>query len=83
MIACVRNCLKLCLLFACACAGTAPRASDDPPIDTGAGNLLVVLRESRGSNKQDETLRPFGKMRGVIAGRPGGRPGHQLVQISR
>jgi uncharacterized protein YtpQ (UPF0354 family) len=70
MIACLRNCLKLCLLFACACVATAPRAADDPPIDTGAGNLLVVLRESRGSNKQDETLRPFGKMRGVM---PDGR----------
>jgi hypothetical protein len=66
MIASARICLKLCLLFACACMATAPRAADDPPIDTGAGNLLVVLRESRGSNKQDETLRPFGKMRGVL-----------------
>src|SRR5512146_1036409 len=70
MIACIRSCLKVFLLFACACAATAPRAADDPPIDTGAGNLLVVLRESRGANKQDETLRPFGKMRGVL---PDGR----------
>jgi hypothetical protein len=67
MTASIRNCLKLCLLFASACVATAPRAAaDDPAIDTGAANLLVVLRESRGSNKQDETLRPFGKMRGVL-----------------
>lgn len=66
MIACFRELLKACLLAACACASTAPHAADDPVIDTGAGNLLVVLRESRGANKQDETLRPFGRMRGVL-----------------
>lgn len=62
----VRRFLKLCLLFACACAASAPHAADEKPIDTSAGNLLVVLRESRGANKQDEALRPFGKMRGVL-----------------
>jgi uncharacterized protein YtpQ (UPF0354 family) len=66
MIAWVRSCFKLCLFLACAGAATAPRAADDTPIDTGAGNLLVVLRESRGTNKQDETLRPFGTVRGVL-----------------
>ncbi|HWI79665.1 MAG TPA: hypothetical protein VNS31_10740 [Ramlibacter sp.] len=30
--------------------------------DTSAPNLLAVLRESRGENKQDEALRPFGKL---------------------
>jgi hypothetical protein len=35
--------------------------------DTSAANLLVVLRESHGQNKPDEALRPFGKVRGVLA----------------
>ncbi|HET8747734.1 MAG TPA: hypothetical protein VFM98_19195 [Ramlibacter sp.] len=30
--------------------------------EASAANLLVVLRESPGANKQDETLRPFGKI---------------------
>jgi hypothetical protein len=34
----------------------------DQHFDTSAPNLLAVLRESRGENKQDETLRPFGKL---------------------
>jgi uncharacterized protein YtpQ (UPF0354 family) len=33
-------------------------------------NLMVVVRESAGVNKQDETLRPFGKMRAKL---PDGR----------
>src|SRR5438105_7865521 len=35
--------------------------------DTSAANLLVVLRESRGDNKQDESLQPFGKVRATLA----------------
>src|SRR4051812_15494641 len=35
--------------------------------DENEGNLLVVLRESPGSNKQDEELRPFGKIRAHLA----------------
>lgn len=57
------------ILFACALPA-ASRAAEDAPIDTSAGNLLVVLRESRGANKQDEGLRPFGRMRAVL---PDGR----------
>jgi len=30
--------------------------------EASASNLLVVLRESPGANKQDETLRPFGRI---------------------
>ena len=33
------------------------------PIDTSADNLMVVLRESMGENKTDETLRPQGKLK--------------------
>jgi uncharacterized protein YtpQ (UPF0354 family) len=39
-------------------------------IDTSAGNLLVVLRESLGENHPDETLRPYGR---VTAELPDGR----------
>jgi hypothetical protein len=35
--------------------------------DTGAGNLLAVLRQSRGENKQDELLTPFGKVHATLA----------------
>ncbi|MBG9387253.1 hypothetical protein [Caenimonas aquaedulcis] len=35
--------------------------------DTSAGNLIAVLRESRGANKQDESLRPFGQVRAVLS----------------
>jgi hypothetical protein len=37
----------------------SPNASD---FDVSATNLLVVLRETPGANKQDETLTPFGKI---------------------
>lgn len=45
-------------------------AQPDETFDTSAGNLLVVLRESEGENKQDESLQPFGK---VTARMPDGR----------
>ena len=38
--------------------------------ETSARNLLVVLRESHGVNKQDESLQPFGKLRATL---PDGR----------
>lgn len=59
------NFARLCLLLA-ACFAAHAQADTDPPIDTSRGNLLVVLRESQGTNKQDETLRPFGRVRGVL-----------------
>ena len=35
--------------------------------ETSARNLLVVLRESHGENKQDESLKPFGKLHATMA----------------
>lgn len=37
-------------------------AQQEERFDTSAGNLLVVLRESQGENKQDESLQPFGSI---------------------
>lgn len=49
----------------------APAAAREAEVfEVSAGNLLVVLRESPGANKQDETLRPFGK---ISARMPDGR----------
>jgi len=62
-----RSVLQVFLFLACNALGAAAcAAQESDSIDTSAGNLIVVLRESRGANKQDETLRPFGKMRGVL-----------------
>ena len=56
--------LKLCLALACASFGALAAAAEEPEsFDTSSRNLLVVLRESRGENKQDESLQPFGKVR--------------------
>lgn len=63
----IRHALASCLFLAAAALPAAHCAAQEPDtFDTSAGNLLVVLRESRGANKQDETLRPFGKIRGVL-----------------
>ena len=43
--------------FGCAAADT---------FDTSAGNLLAVLRESPGANKQEAALRPIGKVRATL-----------------
>jgi uncharacterized protein YtpQ (UPF0354 family) len=60
--------LQLCLPLALAASGLAPGAAQaDEAFDTSAANLLVVLRESSGENKQDESLRPVGKMRAMLA----------------
>src|SRR5262245_28088387 len=67
-----RNYVHLCgvallggsLAWSCALAQNAPAA------DTSAQNLMVVLRESTGANKQDETLEPLGKGRARL---PDGR----------
>jgi hypothetical protein len=56
------------LLAAQAPAADTPREQER--FDTTAANLLVVLRESPGANKQDEALRPFGK---ISARMPDGR----------
>jgi hypothetical protein len=47
---------------------TAPAAqAQAEATDTGAGNLIVVLRESAGENKQDEALQPYGRIEGTMA----------------
>jgi hypothetical protein len=39
------------------------------PVDRSASNLMVVLRESQGQNKQDESLVPIGTARATVEGR--------------
>jgi len=52
-------------------AGAAAAATDDAKeFEVSAANLLVVLRETPGANKQDEALRPFGKIAATL---PDGR----------
>jgi uncharacterized protein YtpQ (UPF0354 family) len=61
------------LALAVACAATASWAAppdDADALDTSAKNLIVVLRESVGENKQDEALQPYGR---VTAQLPDGR----------
>ena len=56
-------------LFAAAPAATA--AGTEPEhFEVSASNLLVLLRESPGANKQDEALAPFGKIQAKL---PDGR----------
>src|SRR5215208_4056713 len=63
----VRNILMCCLALSGTALASLPAAAQGvQPTDTSAGNLLVVLRESRGENKQDETLQPFGKIRASL-----------------
>ncbi|MHB1121150.1 MAG: DUF1444 domain-containing protein [Ramlibacter sp.] len=59
-----RVALAWALAWGTAIAGRA--ASDTETIDTGAGNLLAVLRESAGENKLDETLRPYGPLQATM-----------------
>jgi len=64
--------LAACLTFACMsfAAHAARPAQDADSFDTSAKNLIVVLRESKGENKQDDTLQPYGR---VTAQLPDGR----------
>jgi hypothetical protein len=58
---------RFCLLLAVAALESlAAAAPGVEPLDTSAANLLVVLRESRGENKQDESLEPFGTLRAAL-----------------
>jgi hypothetical protein len=58
---------RFCLALACAALVHLHGAAQTPEArETGAGNLLVVLRESQGENKQDESLQPFGKLRATM-----------------
>lgn len=54
-------CAAASLLAAMAGAWATDRREDDS-FDLSASNLLVVLRESPGANKEDESLAPFGKI---------------------
>jgi hypothetical protein len=51
-------------------AALAACAQPAPSFDTSATNLMVVLRESEGANKSEESLVPMGKMKGRL---PDGR----------
>lgn len=48
----------------------APSPAQEDRIDTGAGNLMAVLRESAGTNEPQETLTPYGTLRAEL---PDGR----------
>jgi hypothetical protein len=62
--------LKLAAALATALWTAAGWAQQPGTFDVSADNLLVVLRESQGENKQDEALQPFGK---ITARMPDGR----------
>lgn len=49
-----------------ACSAFAAHAQLREPIDTGATNLLAVVRESLGSNQERETLLPYGTLRALL-----------------
>src|SRR5512133_2209714 len=64
----VQRALALGIVIGCSLLAAAPCAAQSgEPIETSARNLLVVLRESVGENKQDESLQPFGKIEGTMA----------------
>jgi hypothetical protein len=66
MAARLHRALRSALALTCAAfswLSCAAQPAEDVP--TGASNLLVVLRESLGENKQDESLQPFGKLYGT------------------
>ena len=56
--------LALATLAAAAHAQTPPTQEDQ--IDTDAGNLMAVLRESAGTNELHETLQPYGTLRAQL-----------------
>lgn len=67
----LRRASALCLLAACLAPALAasPDATEES-FEVSTGNLLVVLRETPGANKQDDSLQPFGK---ISAQLPDGR----------
>lgn len=50
-----------------ATAGAPAAGQEAERFDVSAQNLLVVLRESPGANKQDEALQPFGKIKAKLS----------------
>ena len=65
-----RAAASLLLLGALAGARAATPGGGEESFELSADNLLVVLRESPGNNKQDESLQPIGK---ISARLPDGR----------
>ncbi|HSI53497.1 MAG: hypothetical protein ACAH21_11685 [Ramlibacter sp.] len=66
-----RKFFGVCLRATMVALAVLPCAAQTPDsVDTSAGNLLVVLRETRGENQQEDSLKPFGKVRAVL---PDGR----------
>ena len=59
--------LMLCLALLCAPFAARAQAQNAAAFNTGADNLMAVLRESSGNNKQDEALQPYGKLRAQLA----------------
>jgi hypothetical protein len=60
----IRELLFLLIPFSVSSAALAQPAQS---FDNSSSNLMVVLRESVGSNKQDETLVPMGKAKAKLA----------------
>jgi len=58
-------CGAACAAWALGSATLAGAAAEE--IDIHADNLIAVLRETPGANKQDEQLRPIGKVRATLA----------------
>jgi hypothetical protein len=56
--------------LALCCATLSAPAAETESFDTSASNLLALLRESPGANKQDDSLRPMGRLKGTL---PDGR----------
>ena len=59
--------LMLCLALFCAPLAARAQVQDAVAFNTGADNLMAVLRESSGNNKQDEALQPYGNLRAQLA----------------
>jgi uncharacterized protein YtpQ (UPF0354 family) len=60
-----RRLFGIVLGMACATAAFANPLTDEA-VDTSADNLIVVLRESLGENKADESLQPYGRVTAVL-----------------
>lgn len=66
-MAAVHLAFRACLVLAClVLAPLGASAQDDEVFEVSASNLLVVLRESHGQNKQDESLKPFGTLHATL-----------------
>jgi hypothetical protein len=61
----LRNCVRFCsvAVLGISLAWQSAAAQSSQAVDTSAPNLMLVLREATGTNKQAETLEPLGKLR--------------------